>query len=68
MPGAGGFSALLLLGLLFCTMTFAWLTLYAVAVARARAWLLRSQVRRVLDAITGTLLVAFGARLATERA
>ena len=62
-PGRGGFLALLVLGLLFCAMTFAWLTFYAVAVARARAWLLRSQVRRVLDAITGTVLVALGLRL-----
>jgi RhtB (resistance to homoserine/threonine) family protein len=66
-PGTGGFSALLLLGLAFCAMTLTWLTLYALAVARARAWLLRSRVRRALDAITGTLLVAFGVRLAAER-
>jgi RhtB (resistance to homoserine/threonine) family protein len=67
-PGGGAFSELLLLGLLFSVMTFSWLTLYAVAVAKARAWLLRSRVRRVLDAITGTVLVALGLRLATERA
>jgi RhtB (resistance to homoserine/threonine) family protein len=65
-PGRGGFPALLLLGLLFCSMTFTWLALYAVAVARVRAWLLRSQVRRVLDAITGTVLVALGLRLGTS--
>jgi RhtB (resistance to homoserine/threonine) family protein len=67
-PGGGGFSELLLLGLLFSVMTFLWLTLYAVAVAKARGWLLRSGVRRVLDVITGTVLVALGLRLATERA
>jgi RhtB (resistance to homoserine/threonine) family protein len=66
-PGGGGFSELLLLGLLFSVLTFSWLTLYAVAVAKARGWLLRSRVRRVLDAITGTVLVALGLRLATER-
>jgi RhtB (resistance to homoserine/threonine) family protein len=63
---AGGFAALLALGLTFCTMTFAWLTLYAVAVARARGWLLRSRVRRTLDAVTGTVLVVLGLRLATR--
>jgi threonine/homoserine/homoserine lactone efflux protein len=65
-PGGGGFSALLVLGLLFSGMTFAWLSVYAVAVARVRAWLLRSHVRRVLDAITGTALVAIGLRLGTS--
>jgi RhtB (resistance to homoserine/threonine) family protein len=66
-PGGGGFSELLLLGLLFSVMTFSWLTLYAVAVAKARGWLVRSRARRVLDATTGTVLVALGFRLATER-
>jgi RhtB (resistance to homoserine/threonine) family protein len=65
-PGRGGFLALLVLGLLFCAMTFAWLTFYAVAVARARTWLLRLHVRRVLDAITGTVLVGLGLRLGTS--
>jgi threonine/homoserine/homoserine lactone efflux protein len=67
-PGGGGFSSLLLLGLLFAVMTFSWLALYAVAVAKVRAWVLRTRVRRALDAITGTVLVALGLRLATERA
>jgi threonine/homoserine/homoserine lactone efflux protein len=55
------------LGLCFAALTFAWLAAYAVAVARARALLRRPHVRRVLDAVTGLALVAFGARLATER-
>ncbi len=60
------FAALLALGLLFCALTLSWLSAYALAVSRMRNVLLRS--RRVLDAITGTVLVAFGLRLATERA
>jgi RhtB (resistance to homoserine/threonine) family protein len=63
VSSGGGFPALLALGLLFCTMTLAWLALYAAAVARARAWLLRTRIRRALDAVTGTVLVALGARL-----
>jgi threonine/homoserine/homoserine lactone efflux protein len=55
------------LGLCFAALTLAWLAAYAVAVARARVLLRRPQVRRVLDAVTGLALVAFGARLATER-
>lgn len=59
------FVALLALGLLFCLLTLAWLTLYAVAVARARG-LLGGPVRRALDAATGVVLVVFGVRLAAE--
>jgi threonine/homoserine/homoserine lactone efflux protein len=57
---------LLLLGLVFASMTLIWLTGYAIAVAKARALLLRSRVRRVLDAVTGAALVAVGVRLASE--
>jgi threonine/homoserine/homoserine lactone efflux protein len=64
--GSASFVALLALGLLFCGMTFAWLTLYAAAVARLGR-LLTGPVRRALDAVTGAVLVALGLRLATER-
>ena len=64
--GRAAFVALLALGLLFCALTFAWLTLYAVAVTRARR-LLGGPARRALDALTGAVLVALGARLASER-
>lgn len=64
--GSGTFARMLLLGLVFCTLTFAWLTLYSFAVARARALLTRPRIRRTLDALTGSILVAFGARLALE--
>ena len=62
--GAGSFSTLLPLGLVFCSMTLAWLTLYAVAVARAGDFLRRTTVRRRLDALMGTVLVGLGIRLA----
>jgi len=61
-----GFAELAALGLAFCAMTLVWLSLYAVAVARAGRVLLRERVRRALDALTGTALVAFGVRLVTE--
>lgn len=64
--GSESFVALALLGLLFSLMGLAWLMLYAVVVAKAGQFL-RGRVRRALDAVTGTVLVAFGIRLATER-
>ena len=59
------FVALLALGLLFCSLTFAWLCCYAVAVARIGR-LLTGTARRVLDVVTGVVLVALGVRLAAE--
>ena len=64
---ASSFWGLLALGLLFCSLTLAWLAGYSLAVARAGDLLRRPRVRRSLDALTGTLLVAFGIRLAAER-
>ena len=64
--GDASFLALLLLGLLFCSMTLAWLTAYAVAVAKAGDVLRRPRLRRALDALMGAVLVALGLRIATE--
>jgi threonine/homoserine/homoserine lactone efflux protein len=61
------FGSMLALGLVFCTMTLAWLTAYAVAVARAGDVLRRPRVRRVVDLVTGAALAAFGVRLAFEK-
>ena len=63
--GNASFAVLLGLGLLFCAMTFAWLTFYAFAISRLGR-LLTVTVRRVLDAVTGVVLVALGLRLGTE--
>ena len=62
---SASFIAMLALGFLFCAMTFAWLTFYAVAVARVGR-LLTGPLRRALDAVTGVVLVALGLRLATD--
>ena len=63
--GSASFVVLLTLGLLFCAMTFAWLTLYATAVARVGR-MLTGAVRRFLDAVTGVVLIALGFRLTTD--
>jgi threonine/homoserine/homoserine lactone efflux protein len=59
--------ALLGFGLLFSLLTGAWLAGYAVAAARARGLLERDRIRRTLDAVTGTVLVALGLRVAAAR-
>jgi threonine/homoserine/homoserine lactone efflux protein len=64
LPQFGGsFLALAAHGLVFATMTLAWLAL----VSRGASVLLVPRVRRIVDAVTGVVLVALGLRLATER-
>ena len=66
-PQPASFLYLLALGLLFCATTLLWLAGYAAVVARLGDVLRRSRIRRALDAVTGTVLIAFGVRLAAER-
>lgn len=61
-----GFFTLLLLGLIFCSLTLLWLTSYALVVAKAGDFLRRPRIRRTIDGLTGTVLLGFGLRLATE--
>jgi threonine/homoserine/homoserine lactone efflux protein len=48
-------------------MTLVWLSVYSVVVTRAGALLRRARVRRAIEAVTGTVLIALGLRLATEQ-
>lgn len=60
------FWPMLALGLSFCLLTWLWLVFYATAIDRLGDALRRSGVRRGIEALTGTVLVALGLRLATE--
>ena len=64
--GGPTFATMLGLGLVFCTMTLLWLTAHAVLVAKAGIALQRPAVRRIVDAVTGAILVTLGLRLAIE--
>jgi len=57
---------MLALGLVFCLITFAWLAVYATAVAKAGEVLRRPRIRRTIDALTGAVLIGLGVRIATE--
>ena len=60
------FAELLALGLVFCALALAWLTGYAAAVATIGDFLRRPPIRRAVEGVTGTVLVALGLRLAAE--
>ena len=64
--GGGGLAVFLGYGLVFCLLTFGWLTAYSVAVARARALFGRAWVRRSLDTLTGCVLIGLGIRVAVS--
>jgi threonine/homoserine/homoserine lactone efflux protein len=66
-PGEGLFTALMSLGLIFSLMTFLWLVAYAFVIAKAGEVLRRPAIRRWIESITGTLLVALGLRIAAEQ-
>lgn len=59
---------LLLFALSHAVIGLTYLTLLVTALHRVRRVLARRRVRRTLDALTGTALLGFGARLAVERA
>lgn len=61
---ASSFAGLIARGGAFCSMTLAWLTCYAFAVAKASGHMRRPRTRRLAEALTGTVLVALGVRLA----
>jgi threonine/homoserine/homoserine lactone efflux protein len=61
------FGTFMVLGLCFCAMTAAWLTAYAFAVTRAKTVFERPRIRRIVDGLTGAVLVALGLRLASEQ-
>jgi threonine/homoserine/homoserine lactone efflux protein len=63
----GMLSALLGLGLVFSVLTFAWLTLYAVVVARAGRLFRGSRVARLIEGIAGAALIGLGLKVAFEK-
>jgi len=63
-PGDPVLRISLLLACLHVAMSVVWLMVYSSALQRLNATLTRSSVRRGIEAVTGGLLMALGARLA----
>ena len=56
----------LLFGAVFLVLSVAYYTALLALASRVTGWLANSRVRRRMDALTGTVLVGFGVRLAVE--
>ncbi|MEM9219651.1 MAG: LysE family translocator [Cyanobacteria bacterium P01_F01_bin.150] len=56
----------ILLGSIHLFFSFVWLVVVAIFVVRLKRFLVTSQVKRALEAITGVLLIGLGTKLALE--
>lgn len=65
--GGSTFATLLALGIVFAGMTFLWLAVYAAAIHKMRNALQRPTMRRLVEGMTGMVLIALGLRIATEQ-
>lgn len=65
-PGDGP-ARLVLMMLAYEVMVVGWLVAYGVVVSRLRRRLVGSRVQRLMERLTGAVLMALGARLALER-
>lgn len=65
VPGGGARLQLAVLGLIFWAMTLAWLGTVAMGAGLMRGIVQRPRVSRSIDAVVGSVFVAFGASLLT---
>jgi threonine/homoserine/homoserine lactone efflux protein len=66
-PGDPVLGKSILLAIIHLIMGVIWLSAIAFFVNRMRTLLMRTNIQRVLEAITGTILIGLGIRLALER-
>lgn len=66
-PGGASVAGSMLLGIVFAVVTFSWLVLHAVVLAKLRDRLRLPAVRRAIEALTGTLLIGLGVRIAADQ-
>lgn len=67
-PGQPVFATSMMLACIHAAMGFAWLIAYGYGATRLANVLRGGRIRRAIEAATGTVLIAFGLRLATDRA
>ena len=58
---------LLVFGLVFCVITLGWLVAYTVVLPKLGVAVGRSNLWRLVEGVTGAVLIGFGLRLALER-
>lgn len=66
-PGRGSAAGIAVLGILFNAIASSWWVAYLLLLDRMARWLARRDVRRVVENVSGGVLIALGLRVATER-
>ncbi|MEV0680906.1 LysE family translocator [Actinosynnema sp. NPDC050436] len=66
LPADAGRGALLLFALVWVAVDTAWYLVVVGVLDRVRGWLVRARVRRVLERVSGGVLVALGLRLVLD--
>jgi threonine/homoserine/homoserine lactone efflux protein len=66
-PGPGFTWRLLALSGLFIVVGSVWLTIYTIALHAVSGFVGRSQVKTIMESVTGCVLMALGFRLAFQR-
>jgi threonine/homoserine/homoserine lactone efflux protein len=67
VAGQPALPRLLMLGLVFAAIGWAWINAYGLFVNRLREVIMTPRVRQWMQRVTGVVLLGFGARLAVER-
>jgi len=67
-PGDWVFGKSMLLATIHFVEGVVWMSALTFSIARVRAWITQTRVRRTIEATTGVVLIGFGARLALDRA
>ena len=63
---ADSLPGLVTLGLVFCAMTLCWLSAYSLLLSNIRPLLNRPLVNRMVEALTGSVLIGLGIRITAE--
>ncbi|GMA64343.1 hypothetical protein GCM10025859_47830 [Alicyclobacillus fastidiosus] len=66
-PGANTMEQLFLMGLIYTGLAIVWFFIYVSFVNYLRNWLKSPKGKRLMERMTGAVLVGFGLKLAFER-
>ncbi|MCF8568574.1 LysE family transporter [Alicyclobacillus tolerans] len=66
-PGSNTMEQLLFMGFIYTGLAIVWFLIYVSFVNYLRNWLQNSTVKRMMERITGVVLVGFGLKLAFEK-
>ena len=65
--GSNTFFPFLIMGITYIVLTAVWFLLYVSLINRISAFMKRPKTKKVIEGITGTILIGFGIKLALEK-